>query len=60
MYGPSVARSSGWNSATSGSRTTAPRRRFDYTAPVFDYRGLLVYDASGLVLDYPGIAIRNI
>jgi uncharacterized protein len=36
------------------------RRRFDYTAPVFDYRGLLVYDASGLVLDYPGIAIRNI
>lgn len=36
------------------------RRRFDYTAPVFDYEGLLVYDASGLVLDYPGIAIRAI
>jgi hypothetical protein len=36
------------------------RRQFDYTAPVFDYRGLLVYDASGLVLDYPGIAIRAI
>jgi uncharacterized protein len=36
------------------------RRRFDYTAPVFDYRGLLVYDGSGLVLDYPGIAVRDI
>ena len=36
------------------------RRRFDYTAPVFDYKGLLVYDAAGLVLDYPGIAIRAI
>ncbi|HEX2402919.1 MAG TPA: putative glycolipid-binding domain-containing protein [Mycobacterium sp.] len=36
------------------------RRQFDYTAPVFDYRGLLVYDASGLVLDHPGIAIRAI
>jgi hypothetical protein len=36
------------------------RRRFDYTAPAFDYRGLLVYDESGLVLDYPGIAVRDI
>jgi uncharacterized protein len=36
------------------------RRRFDYAAPVFDYRGLLAYDGSGLVLDYPGIAIRSI
>jgi uncharacterized protein len=36
------------------------RQRFDYTAPVFDYKGLLVYDASGLVLDYPGIAFRAI
>jgi uncharacterized protein len=36
------------------------RQRFDYTAPAFDYRGLLVYDGSGLVLDYPGIAIRRI
>jgi hypothetical protein len=34
--------------------------RFDYTAPAFDYRGLLVYDGSGLVLDYPGIAIRSV
>jgi hypothetical protein len=34
------------------------RQRFDYTAPVFDYEGRLVYDAAGLVLDYPGIAVR--
>ena len=36
------------------------RRRFDYTAPAFDYRGVLVYDGSGLVLAYPGIAVRGI
>jgi hypothetical protein len=35
------------------------RKRFDYAAPVFDYQGRLVYDASGLVLDYPGIAVRD-
>ncbi len=35
-----------------------PRRRYDYTAPAFDYRGELAYDASGLVVDYPGIAVR--
>jgi uncharacterized protein len=34
------------------------RQRFDYIAPVFDYEGLLVYDDAGLVLDYPGIAVR--
>jgi len=34
------------------------RRRFDYTAPRFDFRCVLVYDESGLVLDYPGIATR--
>jgi uncharacterized protein len=31
---------------------------YDYTAPVFDFRCRLVYDQSGLVLDYPGIAVR--
>jgi uncharacterized protein len=36
------------------------QQRFDYTAPVFDYEGRLVYDASGLVINYPGIAIREI
>jgi Putative glycolipid-binding len=36
------------------------QQRFDYTAPVLDYGGRLVYDASGLVLDYPAIAIRDL
>lgn len=31
---------------------------YDYTAPAFDFRCRLVYDQSGLVLDYPGIAVR--
>lgn len=30
----------------------------DYSAPSLDFRSLLVFDAHGLVLDYPGIAIR--
>jgi uncharacterized protein len=34
------------------------RQRYDYTSPAFDFRALLVYDESGLVLDYPGIATR--
>ncbi|MDO8212305.1 putative glycolipid-binding domain-containing protein [Conexibacter sp. CPCC 206217] len=32
--------------------------RYDYTSPRFDFRGLLAYDAAGLILDYPGIAVR--
>jgi hypothetical protein len=36
----------------------AARQRYDYTAPVFDFACRLIYDESGLVLDYPGIAIR--
>jgi hypothetical protein len=35
-----------------------PRRRFRYAAPAFDFACQLVYDTSGLVLDYPGIAVR--
>ncbi len=35
-----------------------PHQRFDYRAPAFDYEDRLVYDAAGLVLDYPGIASR--
>ena len=31
---------------------------YDYAAPVFDFSCRLVYDQSGLVLDYPGIAVR--
>jgi uncharacterized protein len=34
------------------------RRRYDYSAPRFDYRGELVYDEFGLVLSYPGLALR--
>ena len=34
------------------------RERYDYTAPAFDFRCELVYDESGLVLEYPGIAVR--
>ena len=33
-------------------------QRYDYTAPAFDFRCHLVYDKVGLVLDYPGIAVR--
>jgi hypothetical protein len=32
--------------------------RYDYEGPRFDYRDELVYDRFGLVLDYPGIAVR--
>jgi hypothetical protein len=32
--------------------------RYDYAAPAFDFAARLVYDESGLVLDYPGIALR--
>jgi uncharacterized protein len=34
------------------------RIRFDYEAPALAYRGVLIYDQLGLVLDYPGIAVR--
>ncbi|MGN9836733.1 putative glycolipid-binding domain-containing protein [Nonomuraea sp. H19] len=35
-----------------------PHRRYDYAAPVFGFACRLVYDESGLVLDYPGLAVR--
>ena len=34
-------------------------QRYDYAAPVFGFACRLVYDESGLVLDYPGIAART-
>ncbi len=34
------------------------RQRYDYAAPAFDFTSRLVYDESGLVVDYPGIARR--
>jgi hypothetical protein len=33
-------------------------QRYDYTAPMFDFSCELVYDQAGVVLSYPGIAIR--
>jgi hypothetical protein len=33
-------------------------QRYDYAAPAFDFKARLVYDEAGLVLDYPGIAVR--
>ena len=36
----------------------AARQHYDYAAPAFDFEARLVYDESGLVLDYPGIAVR--
>ena len=32
--------------------------RYDYASPAFDFRAALVYDPSGLLLDYPGLAVR--
>lgn len=32
--------------------------RYDYESPSFGFRAELEYDAFGLVLDYPGIAVR--
>jgi uncharacterized protein len=32
--------------------------RYDYAAPAFNFRSVLVYDEFGLLLDYPGIALR--
>ena len=33
-------------------------RNYDYEAASFDFNCLLMYDRAGLVLDYPGIAVR--
>jgi uncharacterized protein len=32
--------------------------RYDYTSPAFGFESQLVYDEFGLVLEYPGIAVR--
>jgi uncharacterized protein len=34
------------------------RARYDYDSPAFDFQAILTYDEFGLVLDYPGIAVR--
>lgn len=35
-----------------------PGPRFEYAAPVFDFACELAYDHAGLLLDYPGLAVR--
>jgi uncharacterized protein len=37
----------------------AAHQRYDYAAPAFGFTARLVYDESGLVTDYPGIALRS-
>ncbi|TDB91517.1 hypothetical protein E1264_01640 [Actinomadura sp. KC216] len=39
--------------------TAAGRRCYAYAAPAFDFTARLVYDESGFVLDYPGLAVRR-
>lgn len=34
-------------------------QRFAYAAPAFDFAAVLRYDASGLIVDYPGLARRH-
>ncbi len=34
------------------------RARYEYAAPGLGFAAVLAYDADGLVLDYPGIAVR--
>ncbi len=43
-------------------RTTdqGAHQSYDYTAPAFEFACRLVYDESGLVLSYPGIAVRAV
>lgn len=41
------------------TRHTAERSVFTYTSATFDVECELVFDASGLVLDYPGLGHRN-
>jgi hypothetical protein len=36
----------------------AGRQCYDYAAPAFGFACRITYDESGLVLDYPGIAVR--
>jgi hypothetical protein len=35
------------------------RQRYHYTSPAFGFECELVYDEHGLVLEYPGIAVRS-
>ncbi len=36
------------------------RRRYHYASPADDFEAEIVYDAAGLAIDYPGIAVRAV
>ncbi|MEU6645450.1 putative glycolipid-binding domain-containing protein [Saccharomonospora sp. NPDC046836] len=38
---------------------TEDAQQYDYASPAFDFACRLAYDESGLVLSYPGIAVRT-
>ena len=40
------------------SEDDGERRTYDYRAPAFDFACTLSYDRTGLVLTYPGLAVR--
>jgi hypothetical protein len=44
--------------ATACWQHATARSGFEVAAPAFDFTSRLVYDESGLVVDYPGIARR--
>lgn len=41
-----------------GTHVYALANQYDYAAPAFGFTCRLIYDESGLVPDYPGIAVR--
>lgn len=53
-------RDRGWGDLQTYARTAdeASCQRYDYAAPGVGFAARLIYDESGLVLDYPGIAVR--
>ncbi len=54
-------KTSGWSisiRATSVFRTKAIACAYRYLSPAFNTDVELVYDQSGLAVDYPGIAVR--
>ena len=54
----STSAPNGWNRAYARLPGEAGHQRYRYAAPAFGFTCTLVYDESGLVLDYPGIAVR--
>lgn len=48
----------GWQHREARSGFEGAHQRYDYAAPAFGFTSRLVYDDSGLVLEYPGIAER--